>query len=140
MLHCINCNKEFRWLGDYDLPEINILPLIDRDNPGNCDCGGKIIVGFASIVGNVSICRKGDYKEFWSIELGASGNSQKEYRVKHPDAEFNKYGALKIKSASQLDRALKEKGMVCLNESREHREHFKQELDEAREIKDVAQE
>jgi len=132
MFHCENCSKEYRWSGDYDLPEINMLPLVDRNNPGKCDCGGHIVSGFV-LNGFVNIAPKGDFKVFYSLELGAIGNAQKEYKIKHPDAEFNKYGALKIKSSRHREQVLKEKGMVCLTDSREYREHSKSELDEARE-------
>lgn len=64
----------------------------------------------------------GDPQVFFAQELGALGKTQVDYKRRHPDAEFSKTGALKIKGPSHLKSVLKEKGMVNLCEDRSYRE------------------
>lgn len=78
--------------------------------------------------------KSGDQKEFWSLELGMLGEQQREYKKLHPDAEFNKYGALKVKGYQGVKKILKERGMVELSESKEYRYQVNAEREEALEM------
>jgi len=109
--------------------EKNIYRWTDKPNWNTCDCGTQLQ--------NVEIFRKtdGDKQEFFCQELGLLGEQQKQYKLEHPEAEFNSTGALKIKNTRHLEKVLASKGMVNLMDSPQYRDKVNHQMEQVRDEK-----
>ena len=102
MFHCISCRKEFEnsSVNDMDFEFVEIKGRYTILYHKKCDaCGGNLKAGFPKTE-FINIGRDGDFKPFFSPDLGVYVDSKK-----------------------KLNDTLKSRGMVNLNESTEYRQH-----------------
>ncbi len=98
--YCTICGKDLSvdyYRDNFDFKDVKgRIVLVHNDK---CDCGGEIKAGFSK-TDFINITSGGDFKKFYSPDLGCN-----------------------VESSKQLDNELKNRGMVNLMESKEYREH-----------------
>jgi len=95
--YCDKCGKDLSCDVDIETEFTDAKRSPKIYHTANCLCGGNIEAGFPKV--SVNICSAGDFKPFFSPDLGVF-----------------------IDSSKKLNDTLKARGMVNLQESREYRQ------------------
>ncbi|MCP5019650.1 MAG: zinc ribbon domain-containing protein [Ketobacter sp.] len=108
---CLDCDTVFR--------ESSLIA--NRNNPADCECGGKADRDVKAELAQSGGCRHKwvTDNERWSTSMGVPPKQVAEFRKRFPNSTYRDDGRLLVKSRKDKMRQAKERGFVELDDRKD---------------------